>query len=222
MPVVREQVDILIDQIQHELNFPSYDEQITHTLIDQAKSLMINNSELRQQLGPLIGQLKSVPKPVENIDLNWFRILDGYIAIGHRPKLKAIRQMKLLGTTHIFTLLSENEGAKEVGRIVKKTGIKWLWLPLRSATPPEHDMFEEIENIYKQCVGALNNHGRIYIHCSAGIHRTGMIAYAFFRYIGYSTEESEKLLANLRGVTGKEVGNQRKFWGDVFSDSVKS
>jgi protein-tyrosine phosphatase len=61
----------------------------------------------------------------------------------------------------------------------------------------------------------------IYIHCSAGIHRTGMIANALLRYLGYTADESEALIAELRTHTAEGVGEHRLAWGDQFAQKEK-
>ena len=57
---------------------------------------------------------------------------------------------------------------------------------------------------------------KIYIHCSAGIHRTGMITYGLLRYLGKDTNEAKQLLHQLREVTAAQVGDERLNWGDQF------
>ena len=42
-------------------------------------------------------------------------VAGGALALTHRPKLKSIPALRGLGATHLVTLLSEREGAKQIG-----------------------------------------------------------------------------------------------------------
>tara|TARA_B100000446_G_scaffold76096_1_gene72021 strand:+ start:5225 stop:5872 length:648 start_codon:yes stop_codon:yes gene_type:complete len=208
-----------IATIENYLDSGSYDASENQALIAQVKTIMVEHPELRVKLGPLIGRLKAVPQVDADVDVNWVDLLSGSLAIGHRPRIKSLKTMKSLGATHILTLLSEKEGAKDIGKAAKKQGLQWIWLPLSSAEPPAEDRLEEITEVFKDSITALGNGAKIYVHCSAGIHRTGMFSYALFRYMGFDVEQSESLLSALREVTSREVGDHRKLWGDSFFHS---
>lgn len=49
----------------------------------------------------------------------------------------------------------------------------------------------------------------IYLHCSAGIHRTGFFAYILLRLMGFDAAAALNELAELRGVTANQVGDDR-------------
>jgi protein tyrosine/serine phosphatase len=55
------------------------------------------------------------------------------------------------------------------------------------------------------------------IHCSAGIHRTGMIANALLRSLGLTADEAKAGLLTMRQVTHDGVGEHRLAWGEQFS-----
>ncbi len=210
------EVEEQILNIESYLESGSYDATKNQTLIEEVKAIMGQYPELSVKLGPLIGRLKVVPQAETDVDVNWVELLNGCLAIGHRPKFKSLKIMKSVGTTHIVTLLSEKEGAKDIGKAANKQGLQWLWLPLRSAEPPAEERLNEIVETFEACVEALKKGAKIYVHCSAGIHRTGMVAYGLFRYMGFDVQKSESLLSALRDVTSREVGDHRKAWGDSF------
>lgn len=51
------------------------------------------------------------------------------------------------------------------------------------------------------------------IHCSAGMHRTGMVAYVLLRWRGYTPEESLNLIAQARSFTYEALTPKRLDWG---------
>ena len=58
------------------------------------------------------------------------------------------------------------------------------------------------------------------MHCSPGIHRTGMIVYALLRYLQISKEEALQKLKLMRDITFQEVKESRLIWGDKFGNEV--
>ncbi|MGH1374118.1 MAG: protein-tyrosine phosphatase family protein [Cellvibrionaceae bacterium] len=149
-----------------------------------------------------------------DISIEYSSLLKGALAIGHRPKLKKLNLFQQQGTTHIWTLLSEREGALDIRKASRKAGLEWLWLPLANGKPPEDDLLPEIKTCFDECKAALEQGGFIYLHCSAGIHRTGMISYAFLRYLEFSEEEALAKLGELRTLTQEGVGDDRLAWGN--------
>jgi len=122
------------------------------------------------------------------------------------------------GYTHIVTLISEREGASEIGIKIKEQNIEWIWLPMENANIKSISpkKFIEYLEIVKEI--ALIPENNIYIHCSAGIHRTGMITYGVYRLLGYSENEALNVLHKLRPVTEENVAIKRiKFVERVLS-----
>jgi protein-tyrosine phosphatase len=56
----------------------------------------------------------------------------------------------------------------------------------------------------------------VYVHCSAGIHRTGMLTYGLLRSMGMSGAAALATLHALRPETGEGVGEVRLAWGEQF------
>lgn len=135
----------------------------------------------------------------------------GSLAIGHRPSSKLATDLKLQNATHILTLLSEGEKAQS---ITEKNGLEWLWFPMVSAQPPDEDRNSELLTLFNEMEAVLENSGKIYVHCSVGIHRTGMISYAFLRFLVKDAEEAIKQLKALRVKICEEVEVERVAWGD--------
>ncbi|HPO49465.1 MAG TPA: tyrosine-protein phosphatase [Spirochaetota bacterium] len=62
----------------------------------------------------------------------------------------------------------------------------------------------------------LNKGGKLFIHCSAGIHRTGMITFALLLYLGYKVSVASGLLKQMREIAASEVTERRLEWGKQF------
>ena len=143
----------------------------------------------------------------------------GALALSHRPKRKDVPQLRSLGVTHVVTLLAEREGAKEIGEAVQRAGLAWIWCPLRNGQPPDGETTATLRPVLAQLAALVHGGAAILIHCSAGIHRTGMFGYALLRQIGLPPTEARAKLLELRTVTGEGVGDDRLSWGDALVQS---
>jgi protein-tyrosine phosphatase len=151
---------------------------------------------------------------LEQTKLRMVDIAGGKISVGPRPRLKLLKEFKQSGISHIWTLLSEHEGATDIEKAARKNALQWVWLPLANGKPPEQTSLDEIQQCFAQCQRLLSEGAQIYLHCSAGIHRTGMIAYAFCRFLGLSRAEALHIVEQLRTVTAEGVTEHRLAWGD--------
>src|SRR4051794_34645847 len=103
----------------------------------------------------------------------WFPVGGGALALGPRPGRRTLPALRT--ATDVLTLLSEKEGADDIRVQVENMGLRWWSLPLLNGQPfgPEKD--EPIAALFVQLKERLAGGARLYIHCAAGIHRTGMI-----------------------------------------------
>jgi protein-tyrosine phosphatase len=113
----------------------------------------------------------------------------------------------------VISLLSGKEGAEKIGESVRKSDLEWIWYPMENATPPSPDQYEGYLKLFKKLQAILDSSGFIYLHSSAGIHRTGMIVFALLLYLGFSELEAQIVLLKLRKITYENVGVERFEWG---------
>lgn len=132
------------------------------------------------------------------------------LIIGPRPGKKSLEQIKQQGVTHLVTLLAEHEDAAASGRITGKIGAAWVHIPIDGGHLDKLAEFN-LAGAFKALseAGALEDNAVVYLHCSAGIHRTGFVAYALLRSRGASPDEARKQLADIRQVTLDQVGEDR-------------
>jgi protein-tyrosine phosphatase len=64
---------------------------------------------------------------------------------------------------------------------------------------------------------ALERGRSVLIHCAAGIHRTGMVAYGLLRWCGHSADEALTLIGQMRTHTRDGLQPKQLQWGDEIS-----
>jgi predicted protein tyrosine phosphatase len=125
--------------------------------------------------------------------------------------------MQRAGVTHIATVLSRTEGAQSIGEAAAKAGMTWLWIELGSTKSLPQRRRPDVLETLQRMTSALDAGGRIYLHCSAGIHRTGMIAAALLFHLGFDEPQTKATLAALRPLTATDVGETRLEWARSFA-----
>lgn len=140
----------------------------------------------------------------------------GAVALSHRPKRSDVPLLPALGVTHVVTLLSDREGAKEIGDAVRHAGMAWIWCPMANGQPPDAQATEVIRPVLAELAGLVAGGAAVLVHCSAGIHRTGMFGYALLRQLGLDPVAARARLGELRVVTAEGVGERRLAWGDML------
>jgi protein-tyrosine phosphatase len=78
-------------------------------------------------------------------------------------------------------------------------------------------MAQEVADVRLVSVGA-----HVAIHCSAGIHRTGMFGYALLRTSGLEPEAAKEALAAPRAATADGVGDQRLAWAEDLAVAARA
>jgi protein-tyrosine phosphatase len=152
-------------------------------------------------------------------------VRDGLLCIGHRPKHSDLFDLRDEGFTHVVTVQSKSEEARDIGHETEKIGLRWIWLPLGTAKVPVKDEedIRHIKTVLRQLVSLFNHSepiAKTYLHCSAGLHRTGMITFALLRLLGYSQAETMDILTRLRELTAQNVGAERIAWAESFCETV--
>lgn len=152
-------------------------------------------------------------------DLALVSVLAGRLAVTHRPKKADLPSLRAMGVTHLVTLLTEREGARDLGTLATGAGLTWIWCPLEGADTAAP--VAAVRGALEAARAALREGGSVVVHCSAGIHRTGMFAHALLRVCGLDPTTARSLLHQMRAVTDEGVGEDRIEWGHrIASDLV--
>ena len=126
------------------------------------------------------------------------------LKIGPRPKLRVIEK---LGATAVITLQRPEEGAMGIGEACKNLGIKWWGFPLdsrdttlNSPQAGEQEMGKVVE-VTKRVEVLIAEGEQVFVHCAAGIHRTGMVTFTWLLRRGLDYKGAVTMLGYLRPPT---------------------
>ena len=199
-------------------------------LLPILRELARKRPEHAETVREAIGTLKKAVSPPEPApvsatkprpDNRWIPLGGGRLGIGHRPGFRAIPAMADEGVTDVVTLLSQREGAKEVGSAVRAAGMRWTWIDLPNGDLPPGKRDSELAGNLQELAGRLAAGATVYVHCSAGLHRTGMIAAALLRRVGLDAASTLEALFRMRPVTAEQVGTERLGWAGRFAGPRK-
>jgi protein-tyrosine phosphatase len=126
------------------------------------------------------------------------------------------------GITRLVTLLSAREGAREIGLQAEALGLKWTWIPLEHAKEADFADSQLLRAELPQLAAALIGGESIVVHCAAGIHRTGTVAYTLLCLSGLTQLDAQQFLTEMRLETANGVTDERLAWADRLVDEIRS
>lgn len=126
------------------------------------------------------------------------------LTLGPRPKLKNIKN---LPQQVIFTLLNPEEHPEDIKQATLKAGKAWVHAPLDARGHSMSDWSNWLEAAIA-LKKVLDAGATVYLHCAAGIHRTGSLTYLYYRLDGYGTHESQRKVFKLRPVIEDQIGDK--------------
>lgn len=158
------------------------------------------------------------PQSTPPLLLHWVSVGGGRLALTHRPKLRGMSDLRAEGCVRLVTLLAPREGAERIGALAREAGLAWTWLPLANGQPPTgEEAWRAIERGLATLAAHLRQGESLALHCSAGIHRTGMIAYALLRTLGNTPEQALDAIERMRPVTRAGLTDARQRFGDAIA-----
>jgi hypothetical protein len=135
---------------------------------------------------------------------------DGGLVLGPRPGKKSKAALSTLGLTHVCTLLHAGENPGPIEGIANELHCRWVWLPISGASLETLSALDTKALVTKLGDALVDEPlQRVYLHCSAGIHRTGFFAAVLLRLQPVEASAIVDALVRLRPVTGQNVGSDR-------------
>jgi protein-tyrosine phosphatase len=109
-----------------------------------------------------------------------------------------------------------------LGQTAQGFGLRWTWLPLPNGKYPRGEAHKLLAAALPLLSSYLDDGDSILIHCAAGIHRTGMLAYGLLRWRGYGKAEALDLISQMRTHTRNGLHPRHVLWGDNVIAGVQT
>jgi protein-tyrosine phosphatase len=147
-------------------------------------------------------------------EIHWVPVGKGRLALSNRPKVKAVALLRAQGCQRIVTIQGRNEAPGQIGSAAKDAGLEWTWIEVGNGTTPRGDVDLRMRRGLEELVTGLQAGESVLVHCSAGIHRTGMLVFAALRWLGLAEAEALDLIAALRAETRAGLRDEHLEWGN--------
>jgi hypothetical protein len=177
-------------------------------------NIKLKTNESKKQIIKTIKEKKLIYELDKTLNFHTFKGTKTKITCHGRPSKGILKNFKEnYGINYILTLQHEKENIDQIKNEASENGIQWYNIPLQGGSPgylmnknTTKLIVNSLDEIYKNI---LSNELTIYIHCAAGIHRTGVILYCLLRMNGENIENSINIIKNIRMITGDKVGDFR-------------
>ena len=185
----------------------------------------------------ILRKFQKVPKQTE---LNFYKLrnTESFVTCFGRPSLKQLANFKNNYKINIIlTLQGLDEKPEEIHKACDENGIEWLHFPEMGAGKfTLIKIKEKLVEFYIYLFKRMQSEQiRLFVHCAAGVHRTGVFLYGLIRLSGENEENSYSLLKDIRHTTYLNVGKERigafekeisggllkKFYGEKFVGNCK-
>jgi protein tyrosine phosphatase (PTP) superfamily phosphohydrolase (DUF442 family) len=148
------------------------------------------------------------------MDIRWVSVGTGRVALSHRPKLKDIAKLPEQGCQRMVTIQGPHESPSQIEKAVRQAALTWTWIAVGDGKFPEGEAHRLLSQGVKEVAAAVQAGESVLIHCSAGIHRTGMFAFALLRWLEFSETEALEKIAEMRPHTREGMHADHIAWGN--------
>jgi protein tyrosine phosphatase (PTP) superfamily phosphohydrolase (DUF442 family) len=114
--------------------------------------------------------------------------VDEVVWRGAAPTVRGYRSLAAHDVHTVIDLRAE-EGASLDGLTVRRQGMRYVHIPLRDGQVPTQDQVDRFLSV-------IDRAGRVFVHCGAGVGRTGTMAAAYLVATGQA-QANEALMRNL-------------------------
>jgi protein tyrosine/serine phosphatase len=145
------------------------------------------------------------PKTFDNIKIGNFGQIDEHYYRGAQPEPDDYKSLAALGVKTIIDLRDDPTDYEKAD--AEAAGLKYLNIPMSGWKSPRDG---DIEQFLK--VANDSESGTIFVHCKAGIHRTGITAaiYRFTKY-GWSYDQAYQEMKNYNFYSGLVHGALKSY-----------
>ena len=159
------------------------------------------------------GFAQTAPQAFQNVSIKNFGQMDERFYRGAQPLPGDYQALKDLGINTVIDLRNDPTDYEKTE--VEKLGMKYVNIPMSGWKTPKDKDLEQFMNLVNE-----SSTGTIYVHCKAGIHRTGVAGavYRFTKY-GWDYDKAYKEMKNYNFSSGLVHGSLKGYVKD-FAEKI--
>ncbi len=165
-------------------------------------------------------KIRQTRKVYRNKDVRFCKVLGGSISAFAKPSVGKLLELEEANINTIVTLLQEKEGLEHIKLHAENKHIDWIWVPLSAGKLNQGNEVEILE-AYKEIIAKLGSGENIFVHCAAGVHRTGLFIYGLLLKLGFDFTQARELIYTIRPVTAIEMVGKHWKWIERVVDEGK-
>jgi len=158
---------------------------------------------------------------------HWVELFAHRISAAGAPGRSRLDQWVLAGVTDVVTLQRPDEMPEWLPGMCEAAGLGWRHFPLsgKRLQDPEDPRSLRLLGAWIASLRTQRDPRSIVVHCSAGLHRTGVALYVAARASGMPPEDACEWVEQARGLTGFELVRQgregrltdraERFWSEA-------
>lgn len=153
----------------------------------------------------IAGFAQTAPQAFPNVKIKNFGQMDERYYRGAQPLPEDYQSLKDLGVTTVIDLRNDPTDYEKTA--VEALGMKYVNLPMSGWKKPKEEAIEKFLDLINDPAN-----GKVYVHCKAGIHRTGMTGavYRFTKY-GWDYDKAYLEMKNYNFFSGLVHGALKRY-----------
>lgn len=154
-----------------------------------------------------LAKASSESTPDTDVACRGFAVGSGRLVLAGAPGKKALEAW-VKGCHCVVTLLRSNElqdRGLDLAGTLGPLSVEWLHLPISGASLEDPEDKPTAFTAAQAVVERLQQGKTVAVHCSAGLHRTGLVGYLSLRLLGWSMPAAFELLGQIRWETRVEI-----------------
>jgi tyrosine-protein phosphatase SIW14 len=162
------------------------------------------------------GSAQTAPNPFPNVNIKNFGQMDEQFFRGAQPLQGDFQALKDLGVNTVIDL--RNDPTDYEKTTVEALGMKYVNIPMSGWKSPKDKQIEQFLELMSD-----SSTGKVYVHCKAGIHRTGVAGavYRFTKY-GWDYDKAYREMKNYNFSSGLVHGSLKSYVKDYAENIVKA
>jgi tyrosine-protein phosphatase SIW14 len=154
------------------------------------------------------------PSPLKGINIQNFGQMDERFYRGAQPGQGDFQALKTLGVKTVVDL--QNDPTDYEKSSVEALGMKYVNIPMSGSSKPERAKVDQFLKLLDD-----PSTGVVFVHCKAGIHRTGVMgaAYRVNKY-GWNYDQAYQEMKNYQFTSGLVHGSFKSFVKDYADGAM--